>query len=73
MEKRHDIYLIFKETVNNIAKHSQCSEASIKIMIQKKSIILSIQDNGIGFDPIKKQTEMASKISKKESINTKEN
>lgn len=54
MEKRHDIYLIFKETVNNIAKHSQCSEASIKIMIQKKSIILSIQDNGIGFDPDQK-------------------
>ena len=50
MEKRHDIYLIFKETVNNIAKHSQCTEASIKIVIQKKSIILSIQDNGVGFD-----------------------
>lgn len=50
MEKRHDVYLIFKESLNNIAKHSQCTEAKIVVNIGKKSLNMIIEDNGVGFD-----------------------
>lgn len=50
MEKRHDLYLIFKELVNNIAKHSECSEASITIETSSKTLKMTIEDNGKGFD-----------------------
>jgi ligand-binding sensor domain-containing protein/two-component sensor histidine kinase len=49
MEARRDLFLIFKEAVNNLAKYSQCKQASIDLFIQKGKLFLKIQDNGIGF------------------------
>jgi len=51
MDERYDIYLIFKEAVNNLAKYAQCSEVKIKIEIQKHSLFMQIKDNGVGFNP----------------------
>ncbi|PWK27860.1 YXYXY domain-containing protein [Arcicella aurantiaca] len=51
MDERYDIYLIFKEAVNNLTKYAQCSEVKIKIEIQKHSLFMQIKDNGIGFNP----------------------
>lgn len=50
MEKRHDLYLIFKELVNNIAKHSECSEARISVETSSKLLKMTIEDNGKGFN-----------------------
>ncbi len=50
MEARRDIFLLFKEAVNNLAKYSQCKHADIEICIQRNSMLMKIQDNGIGFD-----------------------
>jgi signal transduction histidine kinase len=50
MDKRRDLYLIFKEAVNNLAKYSQASDAVIKLSIDSNSIRMFIQDNGRGFD-----------------------
>jgi ligand-binding sensor domain-containing protein len=51
MEQRRNIFLIFKEALNNALKYSQCT--NITIIIQKKSnkLFLSIADNGKGFNP----------------------
>ncbi|GAB3520339.1 hypothetical protein GCM10027442_43210 [Emticicia fontis] len=50
MEQRRNIYLVFKEAVNNISKHSSATEASCKIFQHQGLIKISIKDNGKGFD-----------------------
>ena len=50
MGMRRNIYLIFKEALNNIIKYSNATRASIKMLHEKNNIILLISDNGIGFD-----------------------
>lgn len=56
MDERYDIYLIFKEAVNNLAKYAKCTEVKIKIEAKKHSLFMQIKDNGIGFNP-NQQTE----------------
>jgi ligand-binding sensor domain-containing protein/two-component sensor histidine kinase len=46
---RRDVYLIFKECVNNLAKHSKATEAEIKINLESEKFIVEINDNGRGF------------------------
>jgi signal transduction histidine kinase/ligand-binding sensor domain-containing protein len=50
-EIRKQVYLIFKESINNIAKHSECTEAEIDLQLTQGSLQLCIRDNGRGFDP----------------------
>ena len=47
---RHDFFVIFKEAVNNLAKYSEATEAHINLEFLQPYIILSISDNGKGFD-----------------------
>jgi signal transduction histidine kinase len=48
--KQYNFYLIFKEAVNNIVKYSNADEVSIDLIRQNGTLIMSIVDNGIGFD-----------------------
>jgi ligand-binding sensor domain-containing protein/signal transduction histidine kinase len=48
---RREVYLIFKETVNNLMRHSGCSSACVTIKNIDRSLELIISDNGSGFDP----------------------
>jgi signal transduction histidine kinase len=48
---RREVFLIFKESVSNVVKHSQCSEAIIDLAIEGDWLALRISDNGKGFDP----------------------
>ncbi|MES2266940.1 MAG: two-component regulator propeller domain-containing protein [Bacteroidota bacterium] len=50
MAYRRNIYLIFKEAINNILKHSDCSKISAIINKESKLIVMTITDNGKGFD-----------------------
>jgi signal transduction histidine kinase len=50
MEQRRDFYLVFKELVNNLAKHSHATAATIQIQINNRVIELLVKDNGSGFD-----------------------
>ena len=50
IEKRKNIFLIFKEAVNNAAKYSEGSLITIRIWVESEKIQLSISDNGNGFD-----------------------
>ncbi|SDB37160.1 Two component regulator propeller [Flavobacteriaceae bacterium MAR_2010_188] len=50
MPYRQNVYLIFKESIINIAKHSCCTYVTIKITYSKGFLMAVITDNGIGFD-----------------------
>ncbi|MFC0604630.1 sensor histidine kinase [Winogradskyella pulchriflava] len=43
------IYRIVQELINNIIKHAQATEAIVQINHHKKTIDITIEDNGIGF------------------------
>jgi len=47
---RRDIYLVFKEAVNNLAKYANASAADIDLYSDKNIIHLIVKDNGKGFD-----------------------
>lgn len=49
-EVRRDFYLVFKEAVHNLAKYATADNVDITIEKQGKDIILSVQDDGTGFD-----------------------
>lgn len=51
MEQRRNLYLVYKEAVNNIAKHSDAREAGC--ILEKEGGVLKVlvKDDGKGFDP----------------------
>jgi two-component system, NarL family, sensor histidine kinase UhpB len=49
-DQRKNLFLIFKETINNAAKYSQASEVEINLQQQDHTLIMFIKDNGQGFD-----------------------
>lgn len=51
MEQRRDVYLIFKEGVNNLVKYSHCKNAYVEINVSKQQFELQVKDDGKGFDP----------------------
>jgi signal transduction histidine kinase/Tfp pilus assembly protein PilF len=49
-DQRKNLFLIFKETINNAAKYSQASLIEISLQQQDGHLLLCIKDNGRGFD-----------------------
>ncbi len=49
-DREINIFRICQEAVNNIIRHSRASEGSIQIMSYDEVLILTIDDNGSGFD-----------------------
>ncbi|QNA43301.1 tetratricopeptide repeat-containing sensor histidine kinase [Lacibacter sediminis] len=50
MDQRRDLYLIFKEAVNNMVKYSRATNAKVEVLISPNSMKLLVKDNGGGFD-----------------------
>jgi signal transduction histidine kinase len=50
-EKRRNVFLTVKETLNNIAKHAWCNSISISIKEYPGYFEIIIKDDGKGFDP----------------------
>ncbi|HET8737980.1 MAG TPA: two-component regulator propeller domain-containing protein [Pricia sp.] len=50
MEARRDLFLIFKEAINNTAKYSRCATVIADIHCEGKGLYMGIRDNGAGFD-----------------------
>jgi signal transduction histidine kinase len=53
MGKRRDIFLIYKEILNNINKHAEATEVNIEMCFKEKKLMMTICDNGKGFDKSK--------------------
>jgi signal transduction histidine kinase/ligand-binding sensor domain-containing protein len=51
MEQRRDIYMIYKEALNNIVKHAQAKQVLIRIGVTGRHFILHIRDDGKGYNP----------------------
>jgi len=50
-ETRREVFLIFKEAVNNIIRHSGCAIAKAQVNLDRRTLALEISDDGKGFDP----------------------
>ena len=50
LQNETNIYRVFQEIFNNIAKHAQATQVSVSIKKQVSVVRCSINDNGIGFD-----------------------
>lgn len=50
-DTRRQVFLMFKETLNNIVRHAKCSRAAIGLTLEGSSLALVIADSGDGFDP----------------------
>jgi ligand-binding sensor domain-containing protein/two-component sensor histidine kinase len=47
---RRDLYLIFKEGVNNAARHSLCRHVTVRLRSAGRQLVLEIADDGLGFE-----------------------
>jgi signal transduction histidine kinase len=48
-EQRRDLFLIFKEAINNVARHSECRSVSLNISVSNSRLVAEIRDDGCGF------------------------
>ena len=50
---KYQLLLICREAINNAVKYSNCSQLYIEFKDENQNLVISITDNGIGFDPTK--------------------
>ena len=50
-EVRHNLFLAFKEALNNVVRHSEAREVNISLSVAATRFVLSVEDDGKGFDP----------------------
>ena len=50
-EMRHNLFLAFKETLNNTLKHAAATEVHISLSLEPHGFTLVIKDDGRGFSP----------------------
>lgn len=48
MDYRQNLYLIFKEGINNAIKHSQCKKITLEANVRGSVVELSLSDDGVG-------------------------
>ena len=49
---RHNLFLVIKEALNNIVKHSRANEVWLRARVADHSLDISIEDNGVGFGQV---------------------
>jgi len=52
LQKRRDIYLVFKEAIHNIVQHSEAGSVRFSVHSTRNGALLEIIDDGIGFSMI---------------------
>jgi signal transduction histidine kinase len=48
---RREVFLIFKEAINNLVRYANCTRTVVGLRVEGPSLVLNIQDDGVGFDP----------------------
>jgi signal transduction histidine kinase len=52
---RREVFLVFKEAINNAVRHSECSSVEIRFIVNE-NLMLNVTDNGLSFDPARAAT-----------------
>ena len=55
--ERKNIWLIFREILTNIARHSEASEVNIRFHLNSRTLHIRIDDDGKGFNPEQIQSD----------------
>ena len=55
MNERRNVTLLFKEALNNCAKHAGASECVLKASLEDGALLIGLFDDGAGFDPGKEE------------------
>lgn len=50
-EIRHNLFLAFEETLNNVLKHSGATKVKVEMLVKLPKFEIVVTDNGCGFDP----------------------
>jgi ligand-binding sensor domain-containing protein/two-component sensor histidine kinase len=50
VDTRRELFMIFKEGINNITRHSHCTKAEIEFQVEENRLQLRLSDNGRGFN-----------------------
>ncbi|HAB52073.1 MAG TPA: hypothetical protein DCE80_07895, partial [Ignavibacteriales bacterium] len=71
LEQRRNIFLIYKEALTNVIRHSKAKKCIIEIGGQSDELNLCVQDDGNGFNPkhFDKSTGLLSMMNRAEKIN----
>lgn len=69
------LFRVIMEQVNNIIRHAQASEAIIQLVVVDEHLLISIEDNGIGFEPQipSKGLGLSNSLYRVQSLNGKHN
>jgi hypothetical protein len=52
LDVQRNLFLFYKECINNIAKHSKATDVGCEISVfENRNVSFTIKDNGLGFDP----------------------
>jgi signal transduction histidine kinase len=49
-EVRHNLFLVVKESLNNVSRHARATEVRLNITVNAKELTIVIADNGRGFE-----------------------
>jgi signal transduction histidine kinase len=49
-EVRHNVFLVFKETLHNVVKHAQASQVFVSLELRPSEFVLVVADDGRGFE-----------------------
>ena len=52
MQKRKNIFLIYKEAIHNIIKYADAKQVNLKMNIQSSKLAIEITDDGVGFNSL---------------------
>jgi signal transduction histidine kinase len=55
-EVRHNLFLAFKEALNNVVKHAAAKLVVLSIVLDDKGLTLSVKDDGCGFEQAGEKT-----------------
>jgi ligand-binding sensor domain-containing protein/signal transduction histidine kinase len=55
-ELRHNLFMVVKEALNNVLKHSAASEVRVSLNVTERKLTIFITDDGSGFCPSQVQT-----------------
>jgi len=56
VDLRRQVLLIYKESVNNIVRHSRCTKVEIDFGSREGGLVLQLKDDGEGFDTARQNT-----------------